>query len=285
MLVHQGEVWVSPKCSRPTLGVGRDGTSGLQVKLSAPAKGAWPDFHVYHKANLDMVKGHRYRASFWVRSSVGKNLVVAFYRPGNPFVYLGGPASHFENQIKLAADVDVDFVGFGIACPWPKPGEEPDWAGVDAVCLDVLGANPDALLLPRFGTEPPDWWKKEHPDDVMVWEDGPRPHGVEVSSPEYLRDASERVAALVRHLEETFGEHMAGYHPCGQNTGEWFYFDSWGQQLNGYSAGAERDFRRWLAATYADDAALRAAGAHTTAARRQSAVSYTHLTLPTIHSV
>jgi len=52
---------------------------------------------------------------------------------------------------------------------------------------------------------------------------------------------------------------MAGYHPCGQNTGEWFYFDSWGQQLNGYSAGAERDFRRWLAATYADDAALRAA--------------------------
>lgn len=31
LLVHQGEVWVSPKCSRPTLGVGRDGTARMRM--------------------------------------------------------------------------------------------------------------------------------------------------------------------------------------------------------------------------------------------------------------
>ncbi|NQT20218.1 MAG: hypothetical protein HQ592_10980 [Planctomycetes bacterium] len=46
--------------------------------------------------------------------------------------------------------------------------------------------------------------------------------GFVVASPEYPRDAAERLAALVSHLEEKFGGSMAGYHPCGQNAGEWF---------------------------------------------------------------
>jgi hypothetical protein len=52
---------------------------------------------------------------------------------------------------------------------------------------------------------------------------------------------------------------VAGYHPCGQNTGEWFYQDTWGPALNGYAKGDLREWRVWLKARYRDDAALRAA--------------------------
>jgi hypothetical protein len=64
---------------------------------------------------------------------------------------------------------------------------------------------------------------------------------------------------LVEHLEEKFGPHMAGYHPCGQNTGEWFYQNTWESPLSGYSKADLLAWRDWLRARYGDDAGLRAA--------------------------
>jgi hypothetical protein len=198
--------------------------------------------------------------SFWAKAEPARDLTVAFYRPGQTFTYLGGPPSPFEGQIKMAAAVGVDFVSFPVHLPWPKPGEAADWTTADAQCQAVLNANPQALLLPRIGMEPPPWWREAHPDDVMVWDQGPQEHvGAVVASPEYRREAAERLAALVAHLEQKFGDRVAGYHPCGQNTGEWFYQETWGAALNGYSPGDVRAWRRWLAQRYPDDAALQAA--------------------------
>jgi beta-galactosidase len=237
--------------------IGADGTAGLHVKLHKPAHGPWPDWHIYHLPNLTIVAGKRYRVSFWARAEPERNLTVALYRPGNPFVHLGGPPGLFESQIKMAAAVGVDFVSFPIGMPWPKPGEDPDWRPIDNVCEQVLRANPNALLLPRFGADPPVWWRKAHPDDVMTWEDGSHQHNAVVASPRYRQDAAARVAALVEHLETKFGDHMAGYHPCGQNTGEWFYQNTWENLLNGYAPADTIAWRAWLREHYGTDAALR----------------------------
>ncbi|MCX5684912.1 MAG: beta-galactosidase, partial [Planctomycetota bacterium] len=248
-----GAVTVEPK-------VGRDGSAGLHLALKAPPGGHWPDFHIYHHANLALRKGHRYRVSLWVRAEPARDLTIAFYQPGETFTFLGGPPGVFEEQIRLAAAAGVDFVSFPVGLPWPRPGRPVDWAGVDASCKGVLDANPKALLVPRIGMDPPPWWREAHPDDVMVWDKGPQEHTpAVVASPEYRRDAAAQLAALVAHLEEKFGDHMAGYHPCGQNTGEWFYQDTWNLPLNGYAKGDLREWRVWLKARYQGDAALRAA--------------------------
>jgi len=248
-----GTAQVEPRC-------GRDGSGALHVRLKAPPAAQWPDFHVYHHANLTLKKGQRYRVSLWVRAEPRRELTVALYRPGQPFVLLGGPPSPFEEQIKLAAAVGVDFVSFPVSLPWPKPGQPVDWSGPEAECQRVLDANPKALLLPRIGVDPPAWWRESHPDDVMVWDRGPQRHsGAVVASPDYRRDAAERLAALIAHLEDKFGDRTAGYHPCGQNTGEWFYQETWGLALNGYAPGDLRAWRHWLAARYPSDAALQAA--------------------------
>jgi hypothetical protein len=226
-------------------GAGRDVSAALRVRLKAPPGGHWPDFHIYHHSNLDIAKDHRYRVSFWARSTSVRRLVLAFYQPGQHFVHLGGPPDCFGAQIKLAAEVGVNFVSFPCPMPWPKPGVEADWSGADAACERVLRANPKALLLPRVGMNPPPWWREAHPDDVMQWEDGRRDHMV-VASPRYRRDAAERLAALVTHLEEKFGERVAGYHPCGQNTGEWFYEDTWRRPLSGYAPADAAGWKEWL---------------------------------------
>ena len=226
-------------------GAGRDVSAALRVRLKAPPGGHWPDFHIYHHSNLAIAKDHRYRVSFWARSTSVRRLVLAFYQPGQHFVHLGGPPDCFGAQIKLAAEVGVNFVSFPCPMPWPKPGVEADWSGADAACERVLRANPKALLLPRVGMNPPPWWREAHPDDVMQWEDGRRDHMV-VASPRYRRDAAERLAALVTHLEEKFGERVAGYHPCGQNTGEWFYEDTWRRPLSGYAPADAAGWKEWL---------------------------------------
>ena len=186
-----------------------------------------------------------------MRAQPARDLTIAFYRPGNPYVFLGGPSNGYESQIKMAGQAGAMFVSFPVYLPWPRPEEEVNWSAVDAQCQEVLDANPNALLLPRISCNSPQWWREAHPEDDMVWDSGPQFGYPVVASPAYRRDAAERLALLVTHLEAKFGPHMAGYHPSGQNSDEWFYQETWGPALNGYAQGDLRAWREWLAKRYA----------------------------------
>lgn len=239
-------------------GKGREGSPALHIKLQAPPDGKWPDFHLLSAVNLPLQKNHRYHVSFWGRAEPGGKLDIAFYRTGNPCVNLAPDV--LPQQIKLAAAAGIDFVSFPLPLFWPKPGSEPDWTGIDADCQTVLNANPDALLLPRISSYAPEWWLRDHPDECMVW-DKPNPGGTmfNVASTLYRREAGKYLSLLITHLEEKFGPHMAGYHICGQNTGEWFYHETWSTYLNGYAGCDLRAWREWLAKRYGNNAALQAA--------------------------
>ena len=77
---------------------------------------------------------------------------------------------------------------------------------------------------------PPSWWLNENPIELMKW-DSENKYGkyASVSSLKYRRDAGERLRLVIEHLEEKYPDHIAGYHPCGQETHEWFYHFSWEQ--------------------------------------------------------
>lgn len=240
-------------------GVGKGGSAGMRITIQDPPKGSEPpDFHVYHQTRLKLLKGRRYEATMWLRSSVDRDLTIAFYRPGSSFVYLGGPPGPYETEIKLAADAGVDFVSFPIGFPWPEPGQEPDFSAVDSACEQVLRVNPKALLLPRVGVYAPAWWSAQHPGEAMQWEDGKKLDAVP-ASPRFREDAAERLRLLVEHLEAKYGDRIAGYHPSGQNTGEWFYHETWNRPLNGYAPADLAAWRAWLAARYRTNADFRKA--------------------------
>jgi beta-galactosidase len=240
-------------------GKGRDGSAALHVALKNPTIGYWPDFHIY-RADLALHKGHHYRVRLWARAEPRRDLKITFHRGAPSYVLLAQPPDPFPPQIKLAAQAGVDLVSFSVELPWPKPGEPVDWSRVDAVCQTVLDANPKALLLPRIQICPPWWWYQLHPDDKMVWEPGaPGEPDAVVASPVFRRDVAERLAAVVAHLEDKFGPHVAGYHPGGQNSAEWFYQHAWSEALNGYAKADLATWRAWLAARYPNDAALQSA--------------------------
>ena len=77
--------------------VGAGGTAGLHVNLRRPSAGNWPDWHIYHRANLALATGRQYRVTFWARAEPARDLTVALYRPAEPYVFLGGPSGRVRS--------------------------------------------------------------------------------------------------------------------------------------------------------------------------------------------
>ena len=98
--------------------------------------------------------------------------------------------------------------------------------GVDALLPQGARRESRALLIPRIPMNPPDWWRAAHPDEVMQWEDGLARQRCPVS-PLYRHDAAERLAALVAHSRKSLASTWPAIIRSGQNTGEWFYEDTW----------------------------------------------------------
>ena len=144
--------------------------------------------------------------------------------------------------------------------PWPREREAYDFGPVDVQMETIVRDDPSALYLPRIGCEPPQWWKEEHPEEMPVWENGKIDQLVSVASERWLREVCVHIDSLVRHLESRWDEHIIGYHPCAQNSMEWYYTSTinycndWG--LKNYDEPFARGFRRWLGRQYGDIAAL-----------------------------
>ena len=221
---------------------------GLHVTLHAPKGGGkWPDFHLHSACGLTFAKGHTYRCSFRVRGKPEQTLTPSVYRvDGGVHTRIGGPQGSFYSQVKLARDAGVNLVSFASPTCWAPPEQAQDWEPMDALCRRIIAANPNVLLVPRVDANAPHWWQERHPDARMVY-DGKTVYPVAcVSDRDYRADMCAHLEKLARHLCEAFPEHFAGLHPCGQNTGEWFYYDSWRHPLSGYDPATRAAFREWL---------------------------------------
>ncbi|MFQ6098342.1 MAG: carbohydrate binding domain-containing protein, partial [Armatimonadota bacterium] len=224
------------------------GKRSLRIDIENGGSAGW-HVHLY-QSGMTFRKGRTYTLSAWLKADRKHRCELDALHHGPPWTrYLNTQDSPFPKQVALAAKAGVHIHSFGIPMPWPRPGEEPNFAGADRVLDVVLANDPDALMVPRFGVMPPGWWLDEHPGTRMMYDDGPG-RMVCVASPEWRQQAVEHLRALVRHLEERYGEHMLGYHPCGQNTGEWFYDESWSNRLNGFSEAMSVGFRDWVRRKY-----------------------------------
>jgi len=222
--------------------------SALRVTLAAPPSGGkWPDFHLHSRCNLAFAKGQSYRCTFRVKASAATHLVPAVYRvDSGTHTCIGGPLGSFYSQVALARDAGVNLVSFAAPTCWAQPEQPQDWTPLDALCRRIIAVNPHVLLVPRFSANAPGWWLARHPEARMVY-DGKAPYQVAcVSDRTYRADVSAHLEKLARHLCEEFPENFAGMHPCGQNTGEWFYYDSWKHPLSGYDPATRAAFRDWL---------------------------------------
>jgi len=224
----------------------KEGTT--QVTLTAPPDGRWPDFHLHSDQVLAFTANHTYRCSFRVRAVPPRMIYPALYRvEGGVWTNIGAPPGPFLQQVEMARAAGVRFISFAAPNCWTET-ETPDFRPLDDLCQKIIAVHPNALLVPRVGVNAPTWWLAKHPEARMVYEGGVAGEHASVSDRQYRAEAAAHLEKLCRHLTQRFPEHFAGIHPCGQNTGEWFYEGSWQHRLSGYDPATLAAWRSWLRA-------------------------------------
>ncbi len=242
------EVWNQwPLGEANTVGAVEVVDGALHVTLSDPPGGVWPDFHLHSDQTLAFTEGRSYRCTFRAKATPARDLSVAlYYVAGGAWSHIGGPPGPFLSQVALARDAGVDLVSFSAPNGWDPPEQPENWEPLDRLCRTIIAVNPDVLLVPRVSADAPNWWLDRHPEGRMVYDGETVLDHSCVADKAYRADVCAHLEKLCRHLTETFPDHFAGIHPCGQNTGEWFYQNSWERPLSGYDPATRDAFRLWL---------------------------------------
>ena len=212
----------------------------------------------FWQVGYTLKKGQTYTYSLWMKSDKPRNVDFMCLHIDEPWTIYSGATSAYVQQVQLAAAAGVHIHSFGIDMPWPEPGKQPDFSGVDRMLQQTIDTDPQALCIPRFGMEPPESWLQAHPGHRELFDDG-KTEGVCVASEPWRAEMQVHLRALVRHCEDKWGDRIIAYHPCGQHTGEWFYCRSWEPRLSDFAPAMSEGFARWVKAKYPTLAALRAA--------------------------
>lgn len=167
-----------------------------------------------------------------------------------------------QSQVKWAAQSGINIVSptlWGI--PWTKDGETPTLDGTDIAYWieSSIKANPKVLLIPRFPVDqPPAWWIAQHPDEMMLNQDGTTGLA-SIHSLVWRKAAAKQITNLINILEKKYPNNIIGYHVCGQNSAEWFYEGFWDGKYPGFEPPARDGFRRYLKNKYKSNQTLQAA--------------------------
>lgn len=262
------EVWnLWPPGEKNTVGQVTVTNGALHVTLTNPPNGVWPDFHLHSRLDLSFSAQRKYRVTFRAKATPQRQIHPAVYQVINgEYVGIGGPPGPLLDEVALARDAGVNLVSFSAPDCWTPPELPGDWRPLDDLCRQIIAINPKVLLVPRVSANAPEWWLHRHPDARMVYDTNQPGRFASVSHRAYRAAAAAHLEQLCRHLTEAFPNHFAGVHPCGQNTGEWFYEGAWERPLSGYDPATREAFRAWLQAR--GDANFATAAPPTAAARR-----------------
>ncbi len=232
------------------------GKQSLRIDITE----AGPD-HMYlhwYQTGYSVKAMQKYTYTLWMKADKPRAVDFMMLHINEPWTIYSAASSPYVQQVRLARDAGVHLYSFSLGMPWPEPGQEPNFAEVDRCIETTLREDPKALLLPRFGMDPPKAWLDAHPDDRLLFDDG-QTVGMSVASEPWRAEMQIHLHAFIRHCEEKYGNNIVGYHPCGQHTGEWFFERSWEARLSDFSPAMNAGFRAWLQTQYASVDALRKA--------------------------
>jgi len=214
-----------------------------------------------------------------VRNHLGSPMLFINEVPQVPLIFMGGgwfgKNEFLAPQVRLADGAGIHIYQINLCLPWALPdGNSPDYSVLDSGIRTVLEADPNAFILPRVNVTEPGWWIEKHPDQRMLYSDGPWTKA-SIASKIWRQDVLENLRSFIRHCEEKYGDHIIGYHPAGQETDEWFYFRSWEPVHNSFEEPFRQGFVEWLKNKYKTDSRLQKVW-------QQSDITFETIHVPTI---
>jgi len=255
-----------PKYAKPYAAKNENGVLHIEKECIDPKKfrGRISDLENLNFTikNIALKKGAKYRLKISLRASAKGRFEALLYDARTLEVFATNTGETFMSQEKFAAERGVNFITFGVPAFWKD--DETCKKLVDSRFKPVIEANPNVKIIVRLGLEPDDDWLDAHPDEIMRNKDGSAIERNHVRFPfpaseAYRRDAMEAMRKLIKYVEEKYPNNIAGYHPSGGNSSEWFYGATFVPNFNGNSPAALKAWRKWLSAKYKTDEALQKA--------------------------
>lgn len=223
----------------------------------------------FYLGGFKLKKNVKYKLTVTAKFNEAGWFDMVVYTPDN---ILGQSAeATFVIQQKMAADAGVNFVTLGIPIFWDAKLAANYERIYDKIFQSLIATNPNVRVIARVGVDARANWLDKNPDSEMRNFDGKATTRMSrganptlqrfaaVSSEKYRADASQALRQSIEMLERKYGKYIAGYHPCGANTGEWFYAQSPTSILSGYDKSTLKAWRKWLGKKYSDAAALQKA--------------------------
>lgn len=236
---------------------------------------------VFHIRTFPVKKGEKYRIRIRAKTDVQSRVLLIAYTLDPYRVIADNAFSVFGDQVKIARNAGVDFVHFGVS-PLGGGNDAQAKREIDAYFSEVLAANPAARIIVRIGTEY-ESHRRENPDEVLTDSNGKtitRPYdGAHYSSPSSGKFRAMGVRGIektIEYLESKYGANMAGYHPTGGQSGEFFYGASGEIPLAGYDGATVAAWRKWLRKKYLTPENLQ------TAWRAEKCVPFEEVAVPTL---
>ena len=198
----------------------------------------------------------------YINGKLTSQMLSAPYRPGE---------QNFTDFQRTGNKIYDIYFRFG----WTGPTNY-DFSRLDELLTSYLKIDPNALFVGRILLTPGAWLARQYPDEVSRRDDGSLAgmfgtNGNPSFSSLVYRDLSHKaMTALITHLEQKFGNNIAGYQVGNGFGGEWLPFNSFWETrgntphptkfgVEDYSPAAKIAFQKWLRAKYKTVAALRQA--------------------------
>jgi hypothetical protein len=158
----------------------------------------------------------------------------------------------------------------GRAAPiWIAP-DKWDFEQLDRRAHNVLEADPDAMLFPRFYIDTPDWWLSHNVSECMVLDTGknyyiaPTNNAVttnhlfaSLASEKWRQDMAYGIKQVIKHIQESdYADKIFAYQITGLYTEEFYHWSSKANQLADYSEPFVKRFRAFLEKKYGCNKAL-----------------------------
>ncbi len=201
----------------------------------------------------------------------------AFFVDGQPFTR---PLfSTYQPKKELFAQMaKAGFTAYNFEVPltamWTGP-DQFDFAALDTCARNILEACPGALIMPRIYLQAPEWWKDQHPEELMILDHGgakivePFKAGVakpgqcfeSIASARWREEGGAALAKAIEHIQASdWADRIFAYEFSGLATEEWYYFTvNQEHNLGDYSEHMRRAFAQWLETKYGAPEALAAA--------------------------
>ncbi len=203
------------------------------LKIDIPKRMDFPWDVQLCSRKIKLETGKTYTVSFNIRTTKKSWPVTSYLMRMNPLrFYASSGRDMFIETSRLAVSDGVKVISPLLRFPWFENGTEKDFVFAGQYMDRLVQELPQSQFLLRLNVEPPAWWRKQNPKELLTWENGKTSQSVCVASEKWRTDVRKHLKRVIGYLESRWSDRIYGYIPMAQNTGEWYYpiwrHSSWG---------------------------------------------------------